>query len=349
MLYKIKTSSVETNVKFKANNLPSWLTLSDDGWLSGTPPLISNNTTYTFDVTAIHTQTGTVIARTFSLTVVNSSPVLGELPVFVTNENINTPIPVTDANLDTLSVTVSGELPPGLELVNKSFVGVIDSTANNKNYNFTLTADDGRGGITNRTYNVLCREALKSAKEYYDMGFTTSTMQYMKPVSSSPLFTLYAEQSLFGGGYTRVARFDCNNIGAASQVTAISDSTNGYLSDTNWGYFRDNALTKEIIAVYKNGTTYIAKTPFSAGYWHKFQNSLLPVVGAGGTGWAWAFVDPGRDGVNVDYTFIGYRSDRGFQVYNYGGATAGLWNGTTWTYPSGTIAGAGGVLELYVR
>jgi len=57
-----------TVLTFASSNLPSWLTLTSSGVLSGVAPSINSNTTYNFNVT-ISDSANTSVSRAFSLTV----------------------------------------------------------------------------------------------------------------------------------------------------------------------------------------------------------------------------------------------------------------------------------------
>lgn len=65
--YQLASTDNESNSRtYTSSNLPSWLSLSSSGLLSGTTPTISSNTTYNFDV-SISDGINSAVSRAFSI------------------------------------------------------------------------------------------------------------------------------------------------------------------------------------------------------------------------------------------------------------------------------------------
>ena len=65
--YQLSSTDTENNTRtYTSSNLPSWLSISTSGLLSGTTPTISSNTTYNFDV-SISDGINAAVSRAFSV------------------------------------------------------------------------------------------------------------------------------------------------------------------------------------------------------------------------------------------------------------------------------------------
>ena len=150
------------------SSLPSGVTLSSAGVISGTIPDISSNTTYTFTVNATD-GLNPVISRTFSF-VSNAASVwvtpAGSLGDFANNTSISTPaLSVTDTDSVTYSLAVDSTLPSGLAL--NSTTGVISGTLPTVSvetiYSFTINANDGVNSVP-RAFSITSKLAIPSVE-----------------------------------------------------------------------------------------------------------------------------------------------------------------------------------------
>lgn len=166
--------SVITYSLASGSTLPSGVTLSSStGLISGTPPDVSSNTTYTFTINATDGSNPT-ISRTFSFTS-NAAPVwvtsAGSLGSFANNTNITTSaLSVTDSDAITYSLASGSSLPAGLTL--NSTTGVISGSlpvvSVETVYNFTINANDGINSIP-RSFSITSKLAIPSV-EYLLVG-----------------------------------------------------------------------------------------------------------------------------------------------------------------------------------
>jgi hypothetical protein len=142
--------------------LPSGLSLSTSGIISGTTPQVTSDTSYSFVVKVLDNHGGGAL-RTFSMTVLNN---INEAPIWTTpsgtlgtaNEQtaFSTTVLATDPNGDSITYSVtSGGLPPGLSLsIAGAITGTIGTIYLNTVYNFTITATDSKGGATPRAFSI---------------------------------------------------------------------------------------------------------------------------------------------------------------------------------------------------
>jgi hypothetical protein len=154
----VSDDSVITYSLASGSTLPSGVTLSSAGVISGTLPDISSNTTYTFTVNATD-GLNPVISRTFSF-VSNAAPIwvtsAGSLGSYMNNTSISTPaLSVTDTDSVTYSLASGSSLPSGLSL--SSSTGVISGTlpvvSSDTIYDFTINATDGVNVIS-RAFSI---------------------------------------------------------------------------------------------------------------------------------------------------------------------------------------------------
>ena len=142
------------------SSLPSGVTLSSAGVISGTLPDVASNTTYTFTVNATDGLNPT-ISRTFSF-ISNAAPIWstesGSLGTFNKNTSISVSVSATDVS-DSVSYNLaSGSLPSGVTL--NSSTGVISGTLPNIStdtvYTFIINASDGINNVP-RTFSITSR------------------------------------------------------------------------------------------------------------------------------------------------------------------------------------------------
>ena len=144
------------------SSLPSGVTLSSSGVISGTLPDIASNTTYTFTVNATD-GVNTAISRTFSF-ISNAAPVwvtsAGSLGGYPTNTAITTSaLSATDSSDTVTYALASGSsLPAGFTL--NSSTGVISGTlpvvSVDTTYTFTINATDSINNVP-REFSILNR------------------------------------------------------------------------------------------------------------------------------------------------------------------------------------------------
>jgi hypothetical protein len=136
--------------------IPSGLTLSETGVLSGTPA--NNPGVKTFPIYI--TDGVDVIPQTFTLEIQNATPVWATLAGSLGTINENTAFSISlsasDENLDTLTFTkTAGTLPPGLTLASD---GTLSGTTGQVNqttvYNFTVQVNDGATGLSSRAFSI---------------------------------------------------------------------------------------------------------------------------------------------------------------------------------------------------
>ena len=130
------------------SSLPSGVTLSSAGVISGTLPDISSNTTYTFTVNATDGLNPT-ISRTFSF-ISNAAPVwnttAGSLGSYLNNTSISlSALSATDTDTVTYTLASGSSLPSGITLNSSTGVisGTLPTVSSDTIYNFTINANDG--------------------------------------------------------------------------------------------------------------------------------------------------------------------------------------------------------------
>ena len=140
------------------SSLPSGVTLSSAGVISGTLPDVASNTTYTFTVNATD-GLNPLISRTFSF-ISNAAPVWvtssGSLGGYWNNTNISTPaLSVTDNDNLTYALASGSSLPSGLTLNPSTGVisGLLPAVGTNTNYSFTINVIDGIN-IVARSFSI---------------------------------------------------------------------------------------------------------------------------------------------------------------------------------------------------
>ena len=153
----ISDDSTITYSLAEGSSLPSGVTLSSAGVISGTLPDVASNTTYTFTVNATD-GLNPVISRTFSF-ISNASPIwstaAGTLGSFLENSAISITVAATDAS-DSISYSLASGSSLPSPLVLNSSTGVISGTSPSVTtstiYTFTVNATDGLSVIP-RTFS----------------------------------------------------------------------------------------------------------------------------------------------------------------------------------------------------
>jgi len=174
-IYALSVSDESTITYSLANgsSLPSGVTLSSSGVISGTLPDVATNTTYTFTVNATD-GSNPAISRTFSF-ISNAAPTWvtssGSLGNFLNNSSITvTALSATDpSDTVTYALASGSSLPAGLALNTSSGVisGTLPSVAQDTTYNFTINANDGINSVP-RSFSILSRTPV--SVEYLFVG-----------------------------------------------------------------------------------------------------------------------------------------------------------------------------------
>ena len=141
------------------SSLPSGVTLnSSTGLISGTPPDVASNTTYTFTINASD-GSNPAIPRTFSF-VSQAAPIWstssGSLGTFNKYTNISLTVAATDISDSITYALASGStLPSGVTLNSSTGVisGMLPDIASSTTYTFTINATDGVN-IIPRTFSI---------------------------------------------------------------------------------------------------------------------------------------------------------------------------------------------------
>jgi hypothetical protein len=144
-----------TSVSYSSSNLPGWLSLnSSTGTLTGTAPVVTQPTTYSFSITASDGVNS--LARSFSVLVNDQSPVWvtsATLSTFTKNVPYSVQLSATDDSGGSLTYSVvSGSLPTGLNL---SSSGLISGTpTSSSTASVTIRATDQNNNFTNRAFTL---------------------------------------------------------------------------------------------------------------------------------------------------------------------------------------------------
>ena len=156
------TSTDDSTITYSlasGSSLPSGVTLnSSTGLISGTPPDVASNTTYTFTINASD-GSNPAIPRTFSF-VSNAAPIWstssGSLGTFNKYTNISLTVAATDISDSITYALASGStLPSGVTLNSSTGVisGMLPDIASSTTYTFTINATDG-ANIIPRTFSI---------------------------------------------------------------------------------------------------------------------------------------------------------------------------------------------------
>lgn len=186
--------------------LPSGLTISNAGLISGTPGLVIANTTSTFTI-RVTDDLGNIRDRTFSMTITGSAipqlitpngsilttqdSIWVELPIAYSNPKSNNPI---------LIQVKEGSLPPGLEI---DTLGVIRGYANPPIVNLTQPSVVTNGTVTSSTNNTITVTSTTGFVVGRPVVFTGSVIgninagqtYYVKSILNSTTFTISSTQA----------------------------------------------------------------------------------------------------------------------------------------------------------
>jgi hypothetical protein len=145
-----------SSLTYSSSDKPEWMSInSSNGTLTGTPPLISTDTTYSFSVSV--TDGGNSISRSFSITV-NANPAVwsttSPLPAFTKGSSYSITFSASDSSgvAPTYSLA-AGLFPPGLSL--NSTTGVLSGVPTNaSSVSVTVRAVDNNYGYSDRVFSI---------------------------------------------------------------------------------------------------------------------------------------------------------------------------------------------------
>jgi hypothetical protein len=174
-IYALSASddSTVTYALASGSSLPTGVTLSSSGVISGTLPDISSNTTYTFTVN-VSDGLNSAVPRTFNF-VSNAAPVwvtsTGSLGTYNSNSSITVPaLSATDSS-DTVTYAVASgsALPTGLTLNSNTGVisGTLPTVSIDTTYTFVINATDGINYVP-REFSLLSK--IPATIEYLVIG-----------------------------------------------------------------------------------------------------------------------------------------------------------------------------------
>ena len=186
--------------------LPPGITISSSGLISGTPTLVTTDTTSTFTIRA-RDNLSNIRDRTFSMSISGVA-----IPEFTTPEGsvLNTldsiwiELPIAYNNPDSTNIVVvelqEGSLPPGLEI---NDAGVIRGYARPPLVNVTLNAIETSATATEATSNLITCTTTNDFTIGRPVVFTTTsfgniiegTTYYIKTINSATSFTVSATQN----------------------------------------------------------------------------------------------------------------------------------------------------------
>jgi hypothetical protein len=223
----IASDNGTVSYSLSSGSLPTGVTFTNTGVLSGTLPAVTNTTTYTITLAARETGSNT-IHRTFSF-----ESVFETAPTWVTNAGAlaNTSLGGTAYNIAlnavdstvlgraiTFSLANGSSLPSGLNLLANGLVtGTLPIAGNVATYNFTVQAFDGYD-YTSRTFS-----------------------QTVNPLSSMPVWYTTTNLGTFAVNSTVNIQLNANSplflpltysLNSSSLPGTLSLSNSGYISGT---------------------------------------------------------------------------------------------------------------------
>lgn len=210
MLFQLSASAVSpaTSVTYTllSGTLPSGLSISSSGLISGTPSLVTTDTTTTFTVRATDNLSN-LRDRTFSITL--SGVAIPEFTtpagsILSTLDSVWIELPITYSNPDNTNEIIielqEGLLPPGLEI---NPAGLIRGYANPPTVNVTLNQVQTNATITESVTNLITCTSTTQFTIGRPIVFTSTAFgdiaegdtYYIKTINSSTTFTIAATQN----------------------------------------------------------------------------------------------------------------------------------------------------------
>jgi hypothetical protein len=210
MLFQLSASAVlpATSVTYilLSGTLPTGLSISTSGLISGTPTLVTSDVTNTFTIRATDNLSN-LRDRTFSITVSGSAIPRFTTPagnILNTLDSLWIELPIEYSNPDStneVAVEVQeGNLPPGLEINSQ---GLIRGYPNPPTVNVTLNSLQTNATITEITTNLITCTSTAQFTIGRPVVFTTTAFggisegetYYIKTVNSTTTFTIAATQN----------------------------------------------------------------------------------------------------------------------------------------------------------
>ena len=210
MLFQLSASAVSpaTSVTYTllSGTLPSGLSISSSGLISGTPSLVTTDTTTTFTV-RVTDNLSNLRDRTFSITL--SGVAIPEFTtpagsILSTLDSVWIELPITYSNPDNTNEIIielqEGLLPPGLEI---NPAGLIRGYANPPTVNVTLNQIQTNATITESVSNLITCTSTTQFTIGRPIVFTNTAFgdisegdtYYIKTINSSTTFTIAATQN----------------------------------------------------------------------------------------------------------------------------------------------------------
>jgi hypothetical protein len=210
MLFQLSASAVSpaTSVTYTllSGTLPSGLSISSSGLISGTPSLVTTDTTTTFTV-RVTDNLSNLRDRTFSITL--SGVAIPEFTtpagsILSTLDSVWIELPITYSNPDNTNEIIielqEGLLPPGLEI---NPAGLIRGYANPPTVNVTLNQVQTNATITESVSNLITCTSTTQFTIGRPIVFTNTAFgdiaegdtYYIKTINSSTTFTIAATQN----------------------------------------------------------------------------------------------------------------------------------------------------------
>jgi len=263
------TDPESSTVTYSSSNKPAWLSLNtSSGLLTGTAPLITSNTTYSFSVSA--SDGSNIFTKSFSILVNDRIPTWSTssvLPIFSRNVAYSTTVVATDDSgvAPTYSL-ISGALPTGLSL--NSSTGVISGTASSSTpASFTLRATDNGGNTADRAFTMANAVPVWSTTTLTNAAVSTAYSQQVTASDDSganPVYSLFSGSlpTGFSLSSTGLISGTSSSIGTTNFTIRATDANNGF-ADRSFSLLVSSGINAS------GGTTYT-----SGGYkYHKFTGS----------------------------------------------------------------------------
>jgi len=209
-LYQFSASAVlpATSITYAliSGTLPNGLTINSNGLISGTPTIVTSNTTSAFTI-RVTDNLGNIRDRTFLMTITGSA-----IPQFITSngsilttqDSLWIELPIAYSNPKTNNPVIvqvkEGALPPGLEI---DILGVIRGYPNPPVVTITqplVSATATQTFSTNNAITVSSTTGFSVGRPVTFAGttfggLTTGTTYYVKTILNSTTFTITATQN----------------------------------------------------------------------------------------------------------------------------------------------------------
>lgn len=287
-------------------SLPSGLSISKIGQISGTPQTVRADTITEFTIRAIDNRGGAT-ERKFSIEIVNPSPVwvtpAGTLGTYPSQTLILPSItlsatPVSPATSITYKL-LSGSLPTGVTLSNTGIIsGTPSDTVTDKLYSFVVRATDNLGNIRDRGFTLTVTGNLVptfltptgALFETQDSIWQEYKIEYNNPDPTNTVIITLANGALPEGleinevglirGYPAPPTVDVNltETSTIATATSSSDHTISCLTTADFVEGRPIVFSGTTLGGLTVGTTYYVKQILSSSTFTVSQSVNGPVV-----------------------------------------------------------------------